>query len=467
MTFGTFPVALQNAIQAGFLERAFVDPLINKLAYRKIADKEIFPGRIGDTITKTRVGLMVPNITPLDPSTNTNLDNGLTPQPYYDEQYTLKIQQVPQSTYKINLLDDEITIASNAIRNAENLGIAQATSIDRIAKGALFNSYMGGNTVCSVTLSAPGTVMFVDDLRGFQQVMVNGNMVPVSPTNPLPIFIRGVAHNVVGFTIQPINVSSAASSGGYSGSITTAAPIAVVDGTVRNQVVSRFAPLILRPNGKQTTQNLVSSDLLNMTTILNAVAYMRNNSIPTCDGHYNLYLNSNSMYQLYQDPEFQILNRGVSTRDPVYANAQIYDSFLDVRFILTTETTVQENQGLTPTTQNPVPVGVTVQRPILCGQGALIEGIFSKGLDAVKNMGGQGGVGSMEEFGMMVSNEDFSSEGCYQYLRKPIDSLGQIITQTSSYIGGFAVPTDATTNPTIIPTSSYAYYKRCVILETA
>ena len=41
MTFGTFPVALQNAIQAGFLERAFVDPLINKLAYRKIADKEI------------------------------------------------------------------------------------------------------------------------------------------------------------------------------------------------------------------------------------------------------------------------------------------------------------------------------------------------------------------------------------------------------------------------------------------
>lgn len=467
MSFGTFPVALQNAIQAGFLERAFVDPLINKLAYRKIADKEIFPGRIGDTITKTRVGLMVPNITPLDPSTNTNLDNGLTDQPYYDEQYTLKIQQVPQSTYKINLLDDEITIASNAIRNAENLGIAQATSIDRIAKGALFNSYMGGNTVCSVTLTAASTTMFVDDLRGFQQVMVNGNMVPVSATKPLPIFINGVAYNVVGTAIQAPNVSSAASSGGYSGSITTSAAITVANGTIRNQVVSKFAPLILRPNGKQTTQSLASSDLLNMTTILNAVAYMRNNSIPTCDGHYNLYLNSNSMYQLYQDPEFQILNRGVSTRDPVYANAQIYDSFLDVRFILTTETTVQENQGLTPTASLPVPVGVTVQRPILCGQGALIEGIFSKGLDAVKNMGGQGGVGSMEEFGMMVSNEDFSSEGCYQYLRKPIDSLGQIITQTSSYIGGFAVPTDATTNPTIIPTSSYAYYKRCVILETA
>src|SRR5690606_27184263 len=121
--FGPFPAQLQNAIQQGFLERAFVEALKNVLAYREIADKEVFPGRIGDTITKTRVGLMIPNVTPLNPSTNTNLDNGLSPQQYSDEQYTLAVYQYPQLAPDINLVDDETTISAFAMKNSENLGI--------------------------------------------------------------------------------------------------------------------------------------------------------------------------------------------------------------------------------------------------------------------------------------------------------------------------------------------------------
>jgi len=464
MTFGPFPTALANAIQQNFLERAFIESLKNILHYREIADRETFPGRIGDTITKTRPGLMIPNITPLDPSGNTNLDNGLSPQQYSDEQYTLAVFQYPQLAPDINLIDDETTIAAFAMKNSENLGIAQATALDRIARNALFQAYMGGNTVVTQTLGAPGTTVNVDDTRGFQTVVVNGNVTAVSPSNPLAVFINGTSYNVTGFANDVSNVSSAAITGGTSGTITTSVNVTILNGTAGNAVVSATAPLIVRPNGRAVTGDLITTDLLNMTSILSAVSYLRNNAVPKVRGAYNFYLNSTSMNELFQDPEFQVLNRGVSTRDTVYENAWVYNAFLDVRFVMTTETFVQPVQGSAP-----VPVTVTVQRPIVCGAGSLVEGIFAKGLDAIRNMAGRSGTGQMEGFMPIVNvmGEKFMYEGFYQYLRHPLDRLGQIISQASNYIGGFTVPTDVTTTSDIIPTASNAYYKRCVIIETA
>ena len=459
MTFGPFPAALQNAIQQNFLERAFVEALHNVLAYREIADKEVFPGRIGDTITKTRVGLMVPNITPLNPSTNTNLDNGLNPQQYSDEQYQLAVYQYPQLAPDINLVDDETTIASFAMKNAENLGIAQATALDRIARNALFNAYMGGNTV--LTSSVSSTSQTVDDTRGFQTVVVNGSVVPVSVGNPLPVFVNGVLNYVTAYVNDVTNVSSALSTGGTSGTLTLQSS---VSGTAGQAVIGQYAPLILRPNARTSTAAIQSTDLLNMTTILAAVSQLRNNAVPKIRGAYNLYLNSTSMNELFQDSEFQILNRGVSVRDPVYENAWIYEMFLDVRFVMTTETFVQP-----PQLGAAVPVDQTIQRPIICGAGTLVEGMFTRGLDAIKNMNRDMGVGRVENFPTVVNvlGEEFTKQGFYMYMRPPLDRLAQIISQSSNYIGGFTVPTDVTTNPNIIPTASQAYYKRAVIIETA
>jgi len=462
MTFGPFPPALVDAIQQNFLERAFVEALHPILAYREIADREVFPGRIGDTITKTRVGLMVPNITPLAPNTNTNIDNGLQPQQYSDEQYVLAVYQYPQLAPDINLIDDETTIAAFAMKNAENLGIAQATALDRIARNALFNAYMSGNTVVTQTLGSPNVTINVDDTRGFQTVVVNGTVQPVSNTNPLPVLVNGTLYQIVSFSNDATNVSSAAITGGTSGTITASANISTTNGTAGNAVIGQYAPLIIRPNGRTTTAAIQASDLLNMQVILNAVAYLRNNAVPKVRGAYNFYLNSTSMNELYADSEFQILNRGVSTRDPVYENAWIMSEFLDVRFIMTTETFVQPAQASAPVAVNQI-----IQRPIICGMGALVEGIFNKGLEAIKNMSGN--TGMMQQIPQMVNvlGEDMMLEGFYMYLRNPLDRLGQIISQSSNYIGGFTVPTDVTTNPNIIPTSSNAYYKRAVIIETA
>lgn len=459
MTFGPFPTALVNAIQQNFLERAFIDPLYNILAYRVIADKEIFPGRIGDTITKTRMGLMIPNTTPLNPSTNTGLDNGLNPQQYTDEQYTLAIAQYPQVAPPINLIDDETTIAAFAMRNSHNLGIAQATSLDRIARATLFNSYMGGNT--AITATATSATQAVDDTRGFQSVVVNGTVTPVSGSNPLPVYVNGVLKQVTGFSNDLVNVSTAISTGGTSGTLTFSASLT---GTAGQAVVGFFAPFIVRPNGRTTTGALISSDLLTMQTIFSGLNFLRNNAVPKIDGAFNIYLNSTSMTELYQDTEFKLLQRGTSTRDPNYENAWVMGEFLDMRFIQTTETYVQQ-----PSTNGSYTVSQVVQRPIIVGQGALVEGVFSKGLDAIKNMTQSMGIGHMEALPQVVNvlGEEFLYDGFYYYIRPPIDQLAQIITQTSNYIGGFTVPTDVTTTIAIIPTASNSYYKRAVIIETA
>lgn len=468
LPFGPWPTSLSNAIQENYIERAFVESLRPVLVYRHIADREIFPGRIGQSITKTRMGLMVPNTTPLNPSTNTNLDNGMTPQNYSDEQYTLSIAQYPQLAPDINLPDDEVTIASFAMRNAINLAIAQASCLDFLIRNSLFNAYMGGNTVITQTLGAPATTVNVDDTRGFQTTIVNGNVVPVSVSNPLAVTINGTAYSVTGYANDVSNVSSAATTGGTSGTLTTSANVSTTNGTAGKRVLAGNAPLIVRPNNRASTDLIQASDLLNMSSILAAVAYMRNNAVPTVNGRYNLYLDATSMNQLFADPEFQILTRGVGTRDSDYQEAWVYE-FLDVRFIQTTQAFIQPPQAGAP-----VPVAQTIHRPILCGQGCVIESIFGKGMDAIKNTAERGTVGDVEQmiamrnpFNINVFQKDALMDGFYMYIRHPLDRLGQIISQTSNYIGGFVVPTDVTTNSTIIPTASSAAYKRCVIFETA
>lgn len=460
MSFGPFPTAVQNAIQQNFLEKAFIEPLLNKLVYREISDKEDFPGRIGYTITKTRMGLMIPNLTPLDPSTNTNIDNGLNPINYADEQYTLGIAQYPQPAPNVNLMDDEVTIASFMMANSDRLGMATATAVDRLARNALFNAYMSGNTF--LTTTATGTAQTVDDTRGFQTVVVDGNVVPVSISNPLPVYVNGVLKYVTGFSNDGSNVSTTIATGGTSGTLTFSAS---VTGTAGQAVVGAYAPLIVRPNARATSAAIQSSDLFNMTSILSAVSYLRNNAVQKIRGRYNCYLNSTSMNQLFQDPEFQLLNRGVSVRDPVYRDAEVYE-FLDVRLIQTTETFVQ-SAGLV---DGSVTVAQAIQRPIVCGAGSMVEGVFTRGLNAIQNLNSDMGIGETRmdyAGGVSLLDPSWSKMGFYYHVRPPIDRLGQIISQTSNYVGGFVVPTDVTTTSSIIPTASSAYYKRAVIIETA
>ena len=79
MGIQNFPATLQPIIQQGFLEREFQQALKSRLGYRACADRVQISVGIGETLTRTRAGLKPSVTTPLAASTNTNLDNGMTP----------------------------------------------------------------------------------------------------------------------------------------------------------------------------------------------------------------------------------------------------------------------------------------------------------------------------------------------------------------------------------------------------
>ncbi len=136
---------MQPIIQQGFLEREFQQAMRSRIGYRACADREEFAVGIGETLTKTRAGLRPAVTTPMAASTNTNLDNGLTPGSWNVEQFTLTLNHYA-ATMDLNMVTSRVGIASQFLQNAYVNGEQAARSLDDLARNALFAAYFGGNT---------------------------------------------------------------------------------------------------------------------------------------------------------------------------------------------------------------------------------------------------------------------------------------------------------------------------------
>jgi hypothetical protein len=426
MGINNFPPALQPIIQQGYLEREFEQALHSKLGYRDIADREVFAVGIGETLTKTRAGLKPSVTTPLAPNTNTNLDNGLTPEYFSVEQYTLSINLYGATT-DLNMVTSRVAIASQFLLNAQINGEQARRSLDELARNALFNAYFSGNTRVTQTLSSPGPTISVDDVRGFQNVWVNGVPTPVSASNPLTVTVGSDVYQLIGVTVDANNVSTAP--GGLSGELTFATSVSVADGSAGNTVQAANAAVIIRPSGRTNTAQLQPTDTLTMSALLDAVAKLRLNNVPDIGGVYHCHLDPASARQLFADPDFkELFTMGYDTE--TFRRGELVSPFLGLRFVPTTEAYVQPAPGLP---------GLYVRRPIVCGRGALIEGDYAG-----------------------MADEDIAPrdaiihiiDGIAMVTREPIDRLQQIIAQSWYWIGGFCAPTDITTNPSTIPTAT-------------
>lgn len=436
MGIQAFPAALQPIIQQGFLEREFQTGLRSRLGFRSIADREEFPNKIGETVTKTRRGLKAPVTAPLNPSKNTNLDNGLAPSGWTVEQYTLSIDMYGD-TIDLNMVTQGVGIAKQFMANAQVNGVQAMQSLDRLARNALYSGYLGGNTRVRTTLGAPGTTVAVDDIRGFQHVMVNGVMVPVSSAHPITVVIGGESYSVVGVVADGTNVSSAP--GGISGTIMTSANVTVADGTGGNAIIASVAPVVIRAGGQKSSAGITDMDTLRMQDCLTAVATLRSNNVPTTEGGlYNCYLDDKQLLGLFRDDDFKLLYRGAYGSE-TYKTGQVIE-LLGLRFIPTNEAP-QQTLG-----------GVAIHRAVICGQGALVEGDYAST--------GYSDVGESDSLRVMVDD-------VCMVTREPLDRLQQIIAQSWYWIGGFCLPTDVTANTQIIPTATNSYLKRAVVIESA
>jgi hypothetical protein len=456
MAIQNFPSQLQPIVQQGFLAREFQDGLSSRLGFRAIADRETFPNRIGESITKTRKGLKAPVTVPISPSSNTNFDNGLTPTSWSVEQYVLSINQYGD-TIDLNMVTEGVGIASQFLANARTNGVQAMQSLDRLARNALFEGtqggvggYLGGNTRVLTTLGSAGTTIRVDDIRGFQTILTaSGQVAPTGTTAGMIVTVGANAYTLVSSTADGVNVSTAP--GGVSGALVFSTNVAVADGTAGQGVVAATAPLVLRPNGRATTagltapqgtygaSNYVPGDTLGIQTVLTAVAALRSNNVPTINGSYNCYLDDSQLLGLFRDADFKYLYRGAYGSEAYQAGSVI--ELLGVRFVPTTEAPQQISLG----------AGM-IHRAIVCGQGALIEGDFA-------NLGAMD-IPDAEQSLLEVV------DGVCMVTREPLDRLKQVIAQSWYWIGGFALPTDLTANTSVIPTATNSYLKRAVVIES-
>lgn len=443
MTIAAFPTALQPAIQQGFLEREFREGLQSTLVYRSIADPELFSANVGETVTKTRKGLKAPVTTALNPSSNTNLDNGLTPSGWTIEQYVLGIDMYGD-TIDLNMVTQHVGIQATFLHNARTNAIQAGQSMDRLARKELLNKYMAGHTRVVTSLGGDGPTIAVDDIRGFQKIIYNGQLVDVADATGkrLAVTVGGNAYTLITATPDVTNVSTVLSLGGISGTLTMSGNITQAHGAANAPVLAQYRPTMLRPNGRTTTKKLVAADLFSMGLVLDGVTQLRNNGVPRVGGRYNCYMDHMSGRQLFADPDFKQLYQGSSAAKE-FADGQVIE-LLDVRFIPTTEAVQQA-------LANESSASINVHRPILCGAGTLVEGIFEKlaALDVAS--------GSIIEI----------IDGVAMVTRPPLDRLGQIVGQSWYAITGFVCPTDITADQTIIPTAADSLHKRAVMFEHA
>lgn len=437
MGIQNFPAILQPILQQGFLEREFQQSMESRLGYRACADRQDFAVGIGETLTKTRAGLKPSVTTPMAPMMNTNLDNGLVPTGWGVEQYTITLNHYAATT-DLNVVTSRVGIASQFLQNAAVNGEQAARSLDELARNALFAPYFGGNTRVRISLGSAGPVVAVDDLRGFTSAFVNGVQASVGATTTLTATIGAGVYVVVGTTMDGVNGSTAP--GGISGTLTLSTNVSVGDGALGSPVQAANASVVLRPNGRATTAALQAGDTLGMASLLDAVSKLRMNAVPEIDGAYNCYLDPVSARQLFADQDFQRLFIGATSANQVFRRGMVND-FLGLRFVPTTEAFVQPHPSI---------AGAVVRRPIVVGQGALIEGDFA-GMAASD-------VAPPDSIVSMV-------DGIAMVTREPIDRLQQIIAQSWYWIGGFCAPSDTLTNPSVVPTATNAAFKRAAIIE--
>jgi hypothetical protein len=466
--FDTLPAALLPMLQTGMLEREFEEGLDSVLAYRRIALQETVPTRIGETLTRTRVGRKEPNILPVNPANNTGLDNGMTPSDAALEQYLLSMLQYGD-TADVDLLSDTATIANNLIRVARNNGVQAAQSMERIARKKLFAAYSGGNSYVRTDLGAGGTTTcFVDDITGFTQVLVNGVPTPVSSANPLTVYEYSVSSGVT----QTLSVTAVAATAtnnsqrpdGVSGEFTFGTKTTPVNG---DALIAANAPQIIRPGGHITTAQMTGSDTLTLGYLLDAQTILQNNGVPTMPGGaYEVILDNQSRRQLWADQDFKLFFAGRDMSEE-FRSGQIV-SLLGLDIIPTTESYVQvagkmmngldskgNAQFTTSTATAAAAISTNVRRVIVSGAETMIQGNF----EGVETWASRQGVNAISDI-RLVNN-------VAHIFRPPLDRNQQNMSLTWLWIGDFAVPTDITATNLIIPTASNSLYKRSVIIETA
>lgn len=467
-TFSSLPTAIQAAEQQNFLARWAEEGLDSELAYRAVCQEMIVNAGIGETITRTRKGRKAPPTASLNPATiNSNIDNGFSANygGYAIEQYTLTIY--PEGdTADVNILQSTVLILDQLEAELRNNGVQAAQRLERLARLNLYGAYVSGNTYVRSDISGDtntDTNIVVNDIRGFQTVLVNGVPTPVSGTNTLACVLTklasGASITATVTAVTPDGTNASDTPDGISGQLTVSTLASSYSPLAGDVLIASSAPAIYRPNGKNSTCSLSIADVFSMQLLLAMRTGLRADAIPTLpDGTYLFIADMFTMQQLFADQDFKLLYQGSRTESDVFENGFVI-KLLGVTFVETTEAYIElssaaTGSGAAGTNAAILPNSPTnkVLRPVMVGADAIVQGHYEMMTKYLEMQDGP-------NHKIMLINH------VAQILRHQLDRFAQLMTASWFWGGGFTVPTDITATTTIIPTASSALYKRAAVAE--
>jgi hypothetical protein len=456
------PASIAQLQQQGLLERAFHDGLYPNLAYRAEAMPEEWPLNTGQQIFMTRPGLLKVQTTPLVPGTDP------VGQTIPFEQWVATLAQYADSI-DVHIPTAVTTSANLFLRSIHQLGLAAGQSVNRIARNALFQAYLSGQTVTTTAPLTGDTTLQVASLNGFTQVVSPAaNIAPqtVSSSNPLPITIYtatgSVTNSVVGFIPNnPADLNG-------PGTLQLLSSVGVSGLTIRTSVVSAYAPRVIRSAGGTSIDAIGAGDTFVLQQAINAVGYLRRAAVqPHEDGFYHAHISALGNAQIFADPVFQRLNQ--SLPEHVIYKEGFIGTIANVAFFMNLESPETFNTGTQISTANSGVYGqeigaevvngsgVPIGRTIITGRGAMYE----KYLDESAYSTEAGTTGKIGDFDVVNNGISIPTERIRFVLRAPLDKLQQTVTCSWSITTSFPVPSDITAP------SGPQLFKRAIVLEHA
>ncbi len=455
------PASVSALNQQGLLERAFHDGLYPNLAFRAEAMPEEWPANTGQVLYITRPGLLPPITTPLTP--------GVDPQPQAVsfEQWIASLNQFG-GAIDTNMPSSTIAAANLFLRNLHQLGLQAGQSINQIARNAMFQAYLSGQTVSTTAILTTDTQIQVASLNGFTDVVIPGTNVPPQPVStqfPLPITIGSgsaqVKNSVIGF-----NQNNPADPNGPGTILLSAAVGSAAFTSSRVTIKSIFAPIVIRSSAGNSVDAIGASDTITLQQCINAVAYLRRANVqPHDDGFYHAHVSPLVNAQMFADPVFQRLNQ--SLPEHIIYKEGFLGYMAGIMFIMNTEAPESFNTGaLTATAQQGVyaqgiggevtnGAGVNIGRVIITGKGA----VYEKYLDESAYVTEAGTVGKIGEFDVINNGINILTERIRLIMRAPQDRLQQVVGAAWSISTSFPIPSDITA-----PTGPQRF-KRAVVCE--
>jgi hypothetical protein len=453
---------IRGLVQDNLLERTFHDALFPRLLFRGEASPVLWPANVGDQMVFTGAGLLPPQMRPLNPGVDP------TPQTFSAEQWTAILNQYG-ATIDTHMPTSVVAIANLFLRNAQQLGLQAAQTMNRLVRNRLFNAGEAGWTVADGAQTAV-TAFRVKRLMGFTRArrpdLPTGSPVKfdtVSPTNYLAIIVRNTvpadqAVNVIGYTADTPGDEIG------PGVLTLSAPVTVVD---RAYVYASTRTNIVRVGGGNKVDDIGSSDLLRLSDIRQAVARFWQMNVPEHpDGYFHAHLDPTSQAQVFADQEFQRL---LTSLPDYYMYRQFaLGVLLNTVFFRNSENPLPETVvgGTTNTfsqddnfggelTNDGTVTGVRVHRALFVGQGFVHE--YYQDLSALITEAGL--TGRVGEPKITNNGIEVFSERIQLILRAPLNRMQDVVAASWKFIGDWPVRSDVLTG------DAAAFKRACIIMH--